>query len=167
MITNEMLLIFFALPIAVIIISIALQRIFRCPILVAAIIFAIFLIVTFIIDNLAFLIAAIAYAILSYLTAFLTCVICRFFNSCNSCNCSSCNRETQANSVSDIPQQLNNSQNDNNEINTILNNTQNRNCGCNNNQVSGVNGVSARINVIPNNNGLTGNITGCYRRREF
>ncbi len=140
MITNEMLLIFFALPIAVIIISIALQRIFRCPILVAAIIFAIFLIVTFVIDNLTFLIAAIAYAILSYITAFLTCVICRF---------------------------LNNSQNDNNEINAIFNNTQNSNCGCNNNQVSGVNGVSARINVIPNNNGNTGNITGCYRRREF
>ena len=169
MITNEMLLIFFALPIAVIIISIALQRIFRCPILVSAIIFAIFLIVTFIIDNLTFLIAAIAYAILSYITAFLTCVICRFLNSCSSCNCNYCNRESQSDSnVISVSQQLNNSQNDdNNEINTIFNNTQNSNCGCNNNQVSGVNGVSARINVIPNNNGNTGNITGCYRRREF
>ena len=37
------LLIFFALPIATIIISIALQKIFKCPFLVAAIIFAIFL----------------------------------------------------------------------------------------------------------------------------
>ena len=39
----NILLIFFALPIATIIISIALQKILRCPILVAAIIFAIFL----------------------------------------------------------------------------------------------------------------------------
>ena len=40
----NILLIFFALPIATIIISIALQKILKCPILVAAIIFAIFLI---------------------------------------------------------------------------------------------------------------------------
>ena len=39
------LLIFFALPIAIIIISIALQKIFKCPFLVAGIIFAIFFIV--------------------------------------------------------------------------------------------------------------------------
>ena len=38
----NILLIFFALPIATIIISIALQKIFKCPPLVAAIIFAIF-----------------------------------------------------------------------------------------------------------------------------
>ena len=71
----NILLIFFALPIAVIIISIALQRILKCPILVAAIIFAIFLIVTFIVNNLNFLIAAIAYAILSFITAYITCII--------------------------------------------------------------------------------------------
>ena len=154
MITNEMLLIFFALPIAVVIISIALQKIFRCPILVSLIIFAVFLIVTFVIDNITFLIAAIAYAILSYVTAFLTCVICRFLNSCNTCNlCNSSNEAQAINTISNDLQQLNNNQNNN--------------CGCNNEQVSGVNGVSARINVIPNNNGNSGNITGCYRRREF
>ena len=49
------LLIFFALPTSVIIISIALQKIFKCPFLVAAIIFAIFLIVTFVVGNLTFL----------------------------------------------------------------------------------------------------------------
>ena len=37
----NILLIFFALPIATIIISIALQKIFKCPPLVAAVIFAI------------------------------------------------------------------------------------------------------------------------------
>ena len=37
------LLIFFAIPFAVIIISIALQKILKCPVLIAAITFAIFL----------------------------------------------------------------------------------------------------------------------------
>ena len=71
------LLIFFALPIATIIISIALQKIFKCPPLVAAIIFAIFLIVTFVVGNINFLIATIAYTILSFITAALVCLICR------------------------------------------------------------------------------------------
>lgn len=89
----NILLIFFALPIATIIISIALQRILKCPPLVAAIIFAIFLIVTFIINNLNFLVAAIVYAIISFITAVIIHIICRFFNredcenSCRRCNC--------------------------------------------------------------------------------
>ena len=71
------LLIFFALPIAIIIISIALQKIFKCPFLVAGIIFAIFLIVTFTIGNLNYLVATIAYTILAFITAILTNIICR------------------------------------------------------------------------------------------
>ena len=63
---NVDLLIFFALPIATIIVSIALQKILKCPPLVSAIIFAIFLIVTFVINNLNFLIATIVYTIISY-----------------------------------------------------------------------------------------------------
>lgn len=71
------LLIFFALPIATIIISIALQKIFKCPFLVAAIIFAIFLVVTFILGNLIYLVATIAYTILAFITAVLTNIVCR------------------------------------------------------------------------------------------
>lgn len=74
---NAALLIFFAIPIAVIIISIALQKIFRNPFLVAAIIFAIFLVVTFAIGDLIYLVATIAYTILSFITAIITCIICR------------------------------------------------------------------------------------------
>ena len=74
---NTLLLIFFAIPIAVIIVSIALQKIFKCPFLVAAIIFAIFLVVTFIIGNLIFLVATIVYAILAFITAVITKIICR------------------------------------------------------------------------------------------
>ena len=66
---TNILLIFFALPIATIIISIALQKILDNPVLVAAIIFAIFLVVTFIIGDLNFLIATIVYTIISFLTA--------------------------------------------------------------------------------------------------
>ena len=71
------LLIFFALPIATIITSIALQKIFKCPFLVAAIIFAIFLVVTFILGNLIYLVATIAYTILAFITAVLTNIVCR------------------------------------------------------------------------------------------
>ena len=74
---NTLLLIFFAIPIAVIIVSIALQKIFKCPFLVAAIIFAIFLVVTFIVGNLIFLVATIAYTILAFITAVITKIICR------------------------------------------------------------------------------------------
>ena len=66
------LLIFFALPVAVILLSIVLQRILKCPILVAITVFAIFLIVTFVIGDLTFLIATIIYTIISYITALIT-----------------------------------------------------------------------------------------------
>lgn len=149
----NLLLIFFALPVAVIIISIALQKILKCPILVAAIIFAIFLIVTFVVNNLNFLIAAIAYAILSFITAYLTCIICRFIDklTCNSsCFC-------------DNPNRINN----NNEILTISNNQNNQNgCGCDEMrdngctyQITNSDGLNARINIVPN----TGN---CNNRRN-
>lgn len=77
---NNTLLIFFAIPIAVIIVSIALQKIFKCPFLVSAIIFAIFLVATFIIGNLVYLVATIAYTILSFVTAIITQTICRIQN---------------------------------------------------------------------------------------
>ena len=88
------LLIYFAFPVAIIIFSIALQKILRCPLLVSAVIFAILLIVTFAIFDETFLVAVIVYTILSYLTAYLMTVICarkdncsttNNFNNCNMC----------------------------------------------------------------------------------
>lgn len=67
----NLLLIFFALPLATIVFSIALQRILDNPILVASIIFSIFLIVTFVVGDLNLLIATIIYTILSFITAFI------------------------------------------------------------------------------------------------
>ena len=132
---NVDLLIFFALPIATIIVSIALQKILKCPPLVSATIFAIFLIVTFVINNLNFLIATIVYTIISFITAVL--------NELLSIN-SNCGNLEDGNLL------------------TISS------CGCNQDSDTALNnGLSARINVIPNsnNNGRTGNVCGCYRRR--
>lgn len=199
----NILLIFFALPIATIIISIALQKILKCPILVASIIFAIFLVVTFIVGNLNFLVAAIIYAIISFITAVLTHIICRILNTYreNSCcrdrdNCN-CNCNNTRNNLLTISSSCQNNRNgdlltissngcngNTNDLLTISsnnncndncsNNCNNNSCNCNccsddsNNTINFANGVSARINVIPNgnNNGETGCISGCYRRRR-
>lgn len=167
----NILLIFFALPIAVIIISIALQKILKCPALVAAIIFAIFLIVTFIVNNLNFLIATIVYAIISFITAFLTCLIgrilCRIGNPCR-CENSNCDNN-------DSRCGRNNACNNN--LLTISN-LQNGDSSCNQNedgctyQITNADGLSARVNIIPNStnhtcqrqNGNTSNCSCCRRR---
>ena len=74
------LFIFFALPLATILIAIVLQKILRSPILVAIAFFAIYLIVAFATfsDTLAeALIATIIYTIIAYLTAYIVMIICR------------------------------------------------------------------------------------------
>ena len=78
----NLLLVFFALPIATIVFSIALQRILDNPILVASIIFSIFLIVTFVVGDLNLLIATIIYTILSFITA----IIVRYIDENNDAN---------------------------------------------------------------------------------
>lgn len=163
------LLIFFALPIAVVIISIALQKILKNPLLVAAIIFAIFLIVTFIVNDLNFLVAAIAYTILSFITAFITYFVCQFLREQGIFNPSCC-RERREN--------IGNSNSDNNVMTIANGQTQvgNHHNGCNQNnntngisyQITSENGVTARISVIPNGtnngNGTGQNTNGCCRR---
>lgn len=167
----NILLIFFALPIATIIISIALQKILKCPALVAAVIFAIFLIVTFVINNINFLVAALIYAILAFITAVIVCLICRLIerfcdNNNDSCGCgdlitissSGCNEVNN-----DLLTISSNCQNRNNNNCGCDNDNDNSNCGC---SCNNRNGVTARINVIPNTNGNgCGQISGCYRRR--
>ena len=152
---NIILLIFFAIPILVIVVSISLQKLLKCPGLVAAIIFAIFLVITFIVGNLIFLVAAIIYAIISFITAVIICLIDRWRERNR---CRQGERETDCcwNSNSDTIFA-------DGEI-AIANNFNNSNCECNNNSS---NRVNARVNVIPNpnTNGRTGCICGNYRRR--
>lgn len=85
----NILLIFFALPIATVILAIVLQKILKNPILVAATFFAIYLIVAFAIFDASFLICVIAYTVLAYIAAVITKWICRLAkmieNQNNSC----------------------------------------------------------------------------------
>ncbi len=77
------ILIYFAFPIATIIISIILQKIIKNPVLVAAFTFAIFLIVTFTTYDESFLINTFIYTMLSLITAF---IVDRFYINNNSNN---------------------------------------------------------------------------------
>lgn len=157
------LLIFFALPIAIIIISIALQKIFKCPFLVAGIIFAIFLIVTFAIGNLNYLVATIAYTILAFITAILTNIICRILRELD-------RREEANNNSGNLltisSNGCNGVENDLLTINASYPNNNSNNtgsCSCNTSNDS----IAVRAKVIPNNNtnGRTGSFCRCFRRR--
>ncbi|NLC88047.1 MAG: DUF2651 family protein [Clostridiaceae bacterium] len=66
------LLLFFALPIATIILAIVIEKIIRNPFLTAATFFAIYLIVAFAAFDANFLVYVIAYTILAFITAIIT-----------------------------------------------------------------------------------------------
>lgn len=151
------LLIFFALPLATIIISIALQKILKCPILVAGIIFAIFLIVTFIINDLIFLVATIVYTILSFLTAILICAFCRLLNNENdnssncSCSCSNSVNNTGLDTQNELLVSSSyNGLEEGNFLNNDSNSSYNNYNGTYNCNTISSNGTTARVNVIPN-----------------
>lgn len=154
----EILLIFFALPIAIIIISIALQKVLKCPILVAGIIFSIFLIISIIFGSLILVIVTIIYTIISFLTAAIFNFIQERFNNCMCSNnmqncCDECNNQTR--NLLTISSQCNNSNNGNllrissnncngvtNDLLTINSNcSERRNNGCNNGDTSSLNGI--------------------------
>ena len=85
----NILLLFFALPVATIILAIVLQRLLRSPILVALTFFAIYLIVAFAAFDETFLVFAIVYTILAFIAA----VIAKFIMKIIRCqrNCSNNN----------------------------------------------------------------------------
>lgn len=98
----DQILIFVVLPLATIIFSIALQRLFKCPILVAAIVFAIFLILTYTVFGIDFIIFAILFAVLAFITAFLSNLFCRIIRRLQNlegrnsdCNCDIENNEEE------------------------------------------------------------------------
>ena len=88
------LLIFFALPIATIILAGIFQTIINCPLKIGGIAFAIFLIVAFALGGSAELIvAALVYTILALVTALIVmCIQNRndLINNINNCNSNSC-----------------------------------------------------------------------------
>ncbi len=153
------LLIFFAIPFAVIIFSIALQKLLRNPFLVSAIIFSILLIIVLAFFDTIYLIAVVAYTILSFITAVITCLICRYFDTSQISNCmfnSGNNNNCMGNNENNNNCMGNNGNNNssNTEVITISND------GVNNTENSLQNGFS----------GLTGsyaqNCTGRYNRRR-
>lgn len=181
---NTLLLIFFAIPIAVIIVSIALQKIFKCPFLVAAIIFAIFLVITFIVGNLIFLVATIAYTILAFTTAVITKIICRILRELDRRDCRDDDRRRERRRCSNNNERgnlltisSNGCNGVENELLTISTNCRRNNnddndnddndcsCGCNCNTSN--DSIAVRANVFPNNNtnGRSGSFCGCFRRR--
>lgn len=95
----NILLLAFALPVATILLAIVLQKILKCPLLVAATFFAILLIITYAVFDSSFLVFAILYTILAYVTAVLTRLICNLiarFNLSDNCNCI-CNNNDNGN----------------------------------------------------------------------
>lgn len=182
------LLVFFALPIATIIISIALQKILKCPPLVAGIVFSIFLIVTFIINNLFFLVAAIVYAILAFITAALVCLFSRFLcqnqdnDTCTrrgedrgnqrrerrtcecNCGCHNDNENDTSNQLLTINSSCGNLENGNlltissNGCNGGTNELLTISNNCNGNLNNGCGGNNGNNNNCPNNNAIAARI---------
>ena len=76
----DTILFLFIFPIVTIIFSIALQKLFCNPPLVSAIIFSIFLIVTFTVYGVEFLIATVIYALIAFVTAYIVSVFCKIAN---------------------------------------------------------------------------------------
>ena len=76
------LLIFFAFPIATIILAAVIQTLLRSPIAVAAVFFSIFLIITFAFFDANFLIATIVYTILAFLSAAIVKLIRKIIKRC-------------------------------------------------------------------------------------
>ena len=183
----SLLFIFFALPIATILLAIVLQKILKCPILVAITFFAIYLIVSFT----AFsdflgeaLIATIIYTILGFLSAYITRLIGILMNklenptaniNCEngSCNCNSNNNNNNNGNINECCCNDNDKSNNllrisyncgNGEDNNLL--TVNSNCG---NLGSGTdiinNENSCCCNNPDRNIAVTANVVPCRNGR--
>lgn len=144
----NIVLTFFAIPVAIIILSIVLERILKCPVLTAATFFAIFLILAFTVFDTSFLVFVIAYTIISYITALISEFIFSRFIKCK-CNCKwNCN----------FREQENEGRLTNEEIERIASRVAKILCNTNNNCCNDI----ATIN-IRNQNGE--NTTWCCKRR--
>ena len=136
------LLIFFVFPLATIIISVVLERVWNSYILVTALTFAIYLIVSFALGDNSLLVLVIIYTLLSFISAFLSMALRNLIERLNDID----KRKIENESIEE-----NNEENDMN-IEDRCENIQN---------------LSINANVVPNssNNGRTGIFRGRYRRR--
>lgn len=146
------LLLFFALPIATIILAVVFQKILKCPFLVATTFFAIYLILAFTAFDESFLVNAIVYTILAFITASIVQLICKIID-----NDGLTIRNLRANNI-----RANRIRTDTLSANEVINNDDDdddndngNTCGCNNN-----NGCSCNRN----NRGYYGYNRGWYRK---
>ena len=146
------LLLFFALPIATIILAVVFQKILKCPFLVAATFFAIYLILAFTAFDESFLVNALVYTILAFITASIVQLICKIID-----NDGLTIRNLRANNI-----RANRIRTDTLSANEVINNDDDdddndngNTCGCNNN-----NGCSCNRN----NRGYYGYNRGWYRK---
>ncbi len=189
------LLIFFALPVATIILAVVLERVWGCYKLVTAFIFAIYLIIVFALFDASYLVYALIYTFLAFVASYLSMVIQRLNqrldnienrNCCrrqNGCRCANrcqieeeCNNNANPTNLLTISSSCGNGENnDLLTINTTCarsgenNNNNNANACCNQQNQANARNVEFSARVIPNcnNNGRTGTFRGCYRRRFF
>ena len=102
------LLLFFALPVATIILAVVLEKILRNPFLTSATFFAIYLIVAFTAFDASFLVYTIAYTILAFIAAFIAEYFCQRAeinerrNSNNNNNTCGCNKNTSNSDVATV-----------------------------------------------------------------
>lgn len=103
------LLIFFAIPVATIILSIIFETLIKCPFKIAGIAFSIFLLTAFALGGtVELLLLAIVYTIISFISAYLTSI---FENKSDDNNCNNNATSEVNNSISNI---LNSNQSNNN-----------------------------------------------------
>lgn len=136
------LLIFFAIPLAVIIFSIALQKILKNPFLVSGIIFSILLIIALSFFDTIYLIAVVAYTILSFLTSVITLLFCRWLVNNQICNLI-CNGNSDDNLI---------------DINDNIHGIGEAKYNCNS-------GIKTYDDISGRFTGVTGNYIKNYRRR--
>lgn len=143
------LLIFFALPLATIIIAVVLEKIWNNYILVTLFTFAVYLIVAFAVGDSTLLVLVIIYTFLAFIAAFLS-MLFRKINKRLRC------LEEAANDENDNHCRCQNNSNAGNTCDT-------NNC----NQLNNTQNVAINAQVRPNssNNGRTGTFRGQYRRR--
>jgi len=113
----NLLLFLFAIPFAVIIFSIVLQKLVNSPILVAFATFSVFIILALTVFGESFFIFSVVYAIISYVAAVLTRIIGNFIERC-------CNNGHQGNCG--IIETINS----NNDLNLSVESNNNNYCDC-------------------------------------
>ena len=140
-------LFFIVLPLATILIAIVLQKLLRSPILVALLVFAVYLILAFTVFDTEFLINAIIYSIIAYITAVIFRVVCCLIRrmDCNDdngicVNCENDDNDVQGeisglqNSIRGLERSIDSLENNIKTLTDMISNLTNNNnnsCGCN------------------------------------